>query len=298
VAKVKYDVTDVEVRDGDFVQPQPGLYPVKIIEANRRDSDGKNDIEVIVELEGKEFAGARLWSYVNFGEASRWKVREFTDALGMPPKGEIDTAKLVGKKCQVKVSAGTYEGEYRARLQRWLPLSDSADASDDEEDYSKWELDDLKAEVEERELTISGRATKAKLVEALQTHDELGGSVKSSDDDEDDEDDEPAGTSDEGEDYSEWELDELKSEAEDRGILGNIPGRKTKEKLIAALEADDAGPDDEDDEPASENEDDYDEWSEDELTSEVKDRELEVKGRKTKEKMIEALRKDDNTEAF
>ena len=295
MAKVKYDNTDVEPR-GDFEQPKPGIYPLKIIEANRRDTDGKNDIEVVVEVEGKEYAGARLWSYVNFGEASRWKVREFTDALGMPPKGEIDTVKLVGKKLQGKIAAGTYEGDYRARLQRWLPLSDSVDGKDDDaEDYNSWDLDDLKAEIEERELTISGRATKAKLVEMLETHDELGGSAsKNGDDDGAEPEAEAEG---EGEDYSEWDLDELKSEAEERGIIGNITGRKTKEKLIEALEADDGGPKSGDDEKP-ETEDDYDEWSEDELLSEVKDRDLEVKGRKTKEKLIAALREDDNADAF
>ena len=257
MAKVKYDVTDVEAGDRSYAQPTPGVYGIKIVEANRRDTDGKDDIECIVEVTDKgEFEGARMWSYVNFGEASRWKLREFTDALGLPAKGSLDTTKLIGKKCQAKVSSSTWEGEYRARLQRWLPLSDSVDGVDD-------------------------------------------------DDDDDDTEDEPTAASNNGaggdEDYSDWDLDELKAEAEERGIMGNISGRKTKDKLVEALEADDAGQNgggDDEEEEASGTEDDYDEWELDELQSEIKDRSLTVSGRKTKDKLIAALRADDSEEAF
>ena len=209
-------------------------------------------------------------------------MREFTDALGLPAKGEVDTDKLVGKKMKVKVNAGSYEGEYRARLQRFLPLGDGEDAaSGGEDDYSTWDLSDLKEEIESREIEIEGNKTKAKLVKAL-VADDAGSNGATA-------------AANGGEDYSEWSLDELKEEAEKRGILGNVAGRKTEAKLISALEADDEGPGSGDaaaaDEP--EGEDDYDEWELEDLLAEVKDRELTISGRKTKEKAIENLRADD-----
>lgn len=296
MAKIKYDVSNVEVREANYAQPKPGIYNVKIVEANPRLTDGKNDIEVIAEVTDKgEFQGARLWSYVNFGEASAWKLAEFSLALGLPRKGEIDTDKLVGKKCQVKVNASTYEGEYRARLQRWLVASDSVDGSDggdsEDEGFDDWSDQDLKDELESRDLKVLGRFTRDKAIALLQEN------VEGDDEEEEPEaDDESA----EGEDYSDWSLEDLKGEVESRGIGGNISGRKTKEKLIGALEADDAGPngDSAEDEEEAAPEDDYDEWEDEELVAEIKDRDLEIKGRKTKDKMIAALRADDSEDAF
>lgn len=298
MAKIRYDVSDVESGDRNYVQPQPGLYDAKVVEANARQADGKNDIEVIVELTAKgEYQGARLWGYVHLGEASRWKVRELTDAVGLPAKGVIDTDRLVGKKLKVKVSASTWEGEYRARLQRFLSASDAVDgedAEDDEdtdgtEDYNSWSLDDLKAEVEERGLdgNMTGSKTKKKLIEVLEGDD----AGPSSDDEETEE--EEAGT-----DYASMPLGELKEAASDAGLAVKGP----KSKYVAALE-EWAASSDEKEEEESENEDepedepefedDYEEWDLEELTSEVSDRELKVTGRKTKEKLIAALRVDD-----
>lgn len=290
MAKIKYDVSDVEVREANYAQPKPGIYNVKIVEANPRLTDGKNDIEVIAEVTDKgEFQGARLWSYVNFGEASAWKLAEFTMALGLKQKGEIDTDKLVGKKCQVKVNASTYEGEYRARLQRWLVPSDSVDGSDDENEFDDWTDDDLKEELSSRELKVTGRFTRDKAIALLS---ESSDEEEPEEEEEEPEEEEAEG----GQDYSDWSLDDLKGEAEERGIMGNISGRKTKEKLIEALEADDDGPNGDGQETTPE--DDYDEWSDEELASEIKDRDLTVSGRKTKEKMIAALRADDSEDAF
>lgn len=288
---IKYDVSDVEANEGAYLQPQPGLYNTKIVELNPRTSDGKNDIEVIVEvIEKGEYQGARLWAYINQGEASRWKMREFTDALGLPAKGGFDTTKNVGKKVRVKVTAGSWEGDYRARLQRFLKPSDSVDGADEDEggdDYAEWSDEDLKAELEEKDITIKGRWTREKAIEALFEQDEPT--------EPEDEDEETETASDE---YDEWSLEDLKAEADEKGILGNIPGRKTKEKLIEALrsvagESDDSG----DGEAAAE--DDYDEWDVEELIDEANQRELTLpKGRKSKDKVIELLRADDNSDPF
>lgn len=284
LTKIKYDVSDVEVSDVNYNQPKPGVYGAKIFDATPRNTDGKNDIEVIVEVTDKgEFQAARLWTYVHLGEASRWKMRELTDAVGLPPKGVLDTDKLVGKKLKIKVNAGSYEGEYRARVQRFLKAGDSVDGSDesDDGDYDNWELDDLKAEVEERGLEIAGRKSKEKLIAALLEDD--GGSEEEEPEESEEEESE--------DDYDTWSVDDLKTEAEEKGVIGNISGRKTKEKLIEALRAesvDDAEP-----------EDDYDEWDIEELISEANDRSLDLPaGRKSKEKLISLLRADDAEDPF
>jgi len=298
VAKIRYDVSDVESGERNYVQPKPGLYDAKVVEANARQTDGKNDIEVIVELTAKgEYQGARLWGYVHLGEASRWKVRELTDAVGLPAKGTIDTDKLVGKKLKVKVSASEWEGEYRARLQRFLSASDADDGDDAEEeegegegeDYSTWSLDDLKAEVEERGLegNITGSKTKKKLIEVLEGDDNGPASGEEEEEEEEEEEDD---AEDDAVDYSSMSLGELKEAASEAGLTVKGP----KSKYVTALEEWAASGDAEDDDEAEpEYEDDYDEWELEELTSEVSDRELKVTGRKTKEKLIAALRADD-----
>jgi hypothetical protein len=247
VATVKYDLEDVESGGGE--QPQPAVYTVKLAEVNdRRGVDGHNDLEVIVDFFQDEGL-ARVWSYINFGDSSRWKFREFTDALGLKPKGSFDPAKLVGKKVNVKITGDQYQGDYRARVNRWLKPG-------------KVEED---GEVEEE--TIEAE--------------------------------EPAA---EGEDYSEWTLDELKDEIEERGL--EVPaGRKTTAKLITVLEEDDAEAEPEaEEEPEAEAEtDDYDEWPLNDLKDEVSERGLDLpemaKGRgaaaANKKALIELLREDD-----
>src|SRR5499427_9699087 len=104
MAVVKYDVSNVE-SGGGGEQPQPGLYAGKIASINARtekaNGDPVRDLEVVIDV-GEEYA--RLWTYVktpddaNYNEAAHgWKLRELTDALGLQPKGQFDTAKQVGK---------------------------------------------------------------------------------------------------------------------------------------------------------------------------------------------------------
>lgn len=250
MAVIKYDLEDVESGGGE--QPKPAVYTVKIAEVNdRRGQDGKNDLEVIVDFFQDEGI-ARVWSYLNFGESSRWKMREFTDALGLKPKGSLNTDKLIGKKVNVKVTPDQWGGEYRARIGRWLKpgtVEEDGDGDGDaepdttssgnEEDYSDWTLEDLKDEIESRDLEMpSGRKTVEKLVAVLEEADAAG-------DDAEPDAEEPAEPDD---DYDEWPLNELKDEAKERGL--NLPEMKSgrgasaanKEAIIEMLREDDAHP--------------------------------------------------------
>jgi len=298
VASIKYDNSDVEA-GGAGEQPQPGVYSGKVVSVTDRRPE-KNDLEVVVDI-GPDYA--RLWSYINFGESSKWKFREFTDALDLPPKGAFDPKKLEGKPVNIKVSPDEFQGEYKGRVKTWLKPGegDEPEGAGEGEDYSDWSLDDLVAEIEARELDMpSGRKTEAKLITVLEEDDE----ANAGDEPEDDPEEPEAETTD---DYDEWSADDLKEEIEKRELGGNISGRKTNQKMIDALRADDAGPNgDEPDAEPDEPEDDYDEWPENELEDELKDRKIDLPkkpgGRggpaKYKTALIEALREDDAEEPF
>jgi hypothetical protein len=263
VAKVKYNVKGVD-RGGNFEQPKPGLYEMEIKEANLRDKDGKNDIELVLEItkNNDEHVGARVWSYVGLGDASQWKLAELIDALGLPEGGTLDTVKLVGKKMKVKVSADSWNNEYRARAGRFSPLAagaegddnddpDDPDAGNDEaivlelndvelstdpEFYEDWSDDDVFEEVENQSLELKGKAAKnrAKVIEALiaKVKEEHAGSGAN---------DEP----DDGnyDDTDVWSDKDLAAEYKKRG-LDTIKGKKDRAKVIEALRADDADDDD------------------------------------------------------
>jgi hypothetical protein len=291
MAKVKagipYDVTHVETRSGEHAKP--GTYTVEITEAEQREekADGSpaNDIRLRLDFvdDGDDYMP--LFTYVGLSGASEWKLKELVKAVGLPEKGSLQTSKLEGKKIRVKVVADQYEGNYTARAGNLLPLKGSengasATASADEETYEDWSLEDLKAEADERGLEVKGRVTEAKLIDALLEDDasQDGGAE--------------AGVETE-DDYDDWSLDDLKAEAEEKGIMGNITGRKTKEKIIEALRSIS------DEAEVVEPEDDYDDWETAELKEEVVDRKLELpKGRLSKDKLIAMLREDDGTDPF
>jgi hypothetical protein len=328
MAVVKYNVEDVE-SGGGAEQPQPALYKGKIASATHRTKNARgeacNDIEVVVDV-GEEFA--RLWTYIQLDNpATRWKLREFTDAMGLPPKGGFDPVKLKGKPVTVKVSADTdLDGNYRGKVKNLFMPGEAPGETDsngteptDEEPLTEDELteftnDELKEELETRGLKISGRFSAVKAIAAIL---EDQGEVEAEEEPEDD--DEPTGSSIEVDpalaedlstdeaDYEEWTDDEVKQFMDDLGISGNLSGRKTRAKMVAhivefAEQVEGGGGEGGGEDAAPE--DDYDEWPDKELLDEVNTRieqgaELKISGRKTKEKMIAALRADDsNGEPF
>jgi hypothetical protein len=272
MAKIKYDNKGIDRGGGNYEQPQPGLYEVEIKEANLRDTNGKNDIEVVLEItkNNSGFVGSRLWSYCTLGE-NRWRFAELCDALGLPEKGELDTSKLVGKKLKVKVNADSYNNEYRARVGRFVPLDSvaaEADAADDPDAGGGGDPDDPDAGT-----AAAGGGDEPKVVE-------LNDVELSNDPDF----------------YAEWSDDEVFEEVDNQSLT--IKGKQTREKVIEALVAlvDEQDGDGEGDEPESEDGDNYDDedaWSDKDLADEVKRRGLEIEGKKSRVKFIAALRADD-----
>lgn len=292
--RIKYDVSDVEPGRDSGDPPQPGLYAATVASVTHRDKksngDPTNDLEVVLDLGAKY---SRLWTYVQLDNpATAWKLRELTDALGMPPKGTLDIKAMEGKKVSVRVKADKdLEGNYRGSVKNLLkPGSEEDDGDGDAPagagQYDDWDDDDLKAELEERGLKVSGRFSTQKAIDLLEeSDDDAEGKTGGADDA-----DAPT------DDYDEWTLEDLKTEADEREL--KISGRKTTEKLIEALRANDVESGQGEGEPAA-TEDDYDDWELDELKAEVKERDLETpKGRLSKDKLIEVLRADDKEDLF
>lgn len=325
--KIKYDVSDVEAGGGG-VQPQPALYSGKIVSVTPRtqkaNGDPTNDLEVVVSV-GEDYS--HLWTYITFGESARWKLREFTDAVGLPPKGEIDPKKLKDTPVLVKVSADTdQDGDYRGKVKNLFKpgsLEDESEvvttgasngASSGDEDLSDWSDEDLKAEIAENNIGVSGRWSRDKAIEAIlewRGPGDNGGdgdAVAPSGDAPDVPEELVPDLFDNAEAYESWPDADIKSYVDDLNTAGvNVPieGRYGKVKAIEALVklgqlyhgtgdgeptadgGDDATPEDE-----------YDSWSDTDLKDEIAARneqgaEVKVAGRESREKMIEALRKDD-----
>lgn len=255
MAKVKYDVSKVEAT-GDFETPKPGVYTVKLIECSVTKPEGKDQrIEAVYEIQGKEYKGSRIWDYINLeSEASEWKVRQFTDALGLKPKGTLDTEKLVGKKLRVRVVHDTYQGEPRAKAGRLLAPKDADPDESDPDDVEAEEEEDGEDEEEEVDLdAMSRKELKAFIkeeeldIKVTQKMDEddireaIAETMEAEDEDEDEgeEDDEKGDDDDDGDDYDEWSDAELKKELKSRGL--KTAGKKSA--LVKRLRADDSGDD-------------------------------------------------------
>jgi hypothetical protein len=281
------------------------------------------DLEIVLNV-GEQYAN--LWTYIktpddpNYNEVAHgWKLRELIDSLGLKSKGEMDTAKMIGKKIRVKVTAETgLDGEYRGRARNLFPLGAggetteaSTNGSDDDapltqEELEGWSVEDLKEEMESQGITIPrGRFSQVKAIAAILAAQENGDETIP------DEDAEPeaevidqelmADLSTDPDFYAEWSVEDLTAYAQDLKIFDGITGRKTKAKIVEAIN-DLAGNAESlmngSGEASGEPDDDYDEWPIDELTDEIATRnekgaEIAISGRKSKEKLIEALRKDD-----
>jgi hypothetical protein len=309
VAKVKVDTTGVETDQGVV---KPGLYTVKIKEARigEAKSSGEAQLAVIYEIQGGDFDKRVLFDYINLeNDTMKFRLAAFQDALGIPRKGTLDTDEIEGKKVKVRTIVQKSE-EYgdQARIRNVMSaktgssseedLDDDADDGEDEEevDYEEMDLDELKEELEAREIEPEGKLTKKKAIKLLEEDDEA--EEDESDDDDDDDDEAEADSDDESEDededddeeddddeddeeadYSEMDLGELKEAAKEKKI--KTKGLKKKD-LIKALEAAD-----------EEEEQDYDEMDLKELKDECKERGLKTTGKKAD--LVKRLEKDDKT---
>lgn len=311
---------NTKTEDAGFNQAPKGVYTAKIAEFNVGETGSDSKVpgqpmgiivfELVKDGKGKKIKKgtfANVWHRIPLDDQNDgWtrRLKEFRLAFGLPlKKSTLDTDALVGESCQVSLREGKdQDDEYRPDVSKLMKLADTSvdweemmrgDDDEDvysEEDLNDMDLDELKEALEEVEGEVAGKKTKKKLIAAIL---EAQGEDEDEDDGDDDDDD------DDEEEYSEEDLlamdtAELKELAETNDI--EVPGKKTKKKLVAALlaaqeDGDEDGEDDDDDDDDSE--DGYDDMSKTELVKEVRSRGGKVKSSMKTDDLIEWLREND-----
>lgn len=305
MAKVKYDVSDAEVRN--FEVPKPGVYEAHIHEASHGQSSSDNPMFTIVfEVTKGDHKGARIWHYILTDGSQDWRLREFTDALGLKPKGAVEPADLVGSVVQLRTAIDPAKDGYdeKARVKNVMPPAGTDGASageddDDDEPYEEWDIGDLKEELEARELKVAGRATKAKIIAALEADDaedegEDEEEEEEKDEEKEDEEDEDGISMADLKKMSRTELKGvIKEEELEVKVLKKDSDDALREKIAEALELEDEEEEgeEEEEEEGSEEDTDYEEWDISELKAELKERALKTDGRKSV--LVARLKKDD-----
>lgn len=277
--KIKIDVSGATPGQ-DYNHAKPGLVKAEILEINAKTSKANNPmLEIVFQPKTKKKKDkpyAKVFYYILTDGTQDGRLREFTDALGIKPKGTLDTDKLIGKTLQVNLKSDTdQDGEYRPKVGK--VIAPEGDEEPDEED-----TDDGDEEDEEDDSDDDG------------------------DDDSDDDDDEASEDEDEDSDdeeeedstYSEEELDEL-SNTDLKEILSEweveLDGKFTAKKAKAAiLEAQEESDDDEEGDDDEEESPDYSEWDIADLKKELKERGLSTKGKKSQ--FVTRLEEDDESD--
>lgn len=281
---VKYDVTDVEASGGDVVPA--GVYTAAITDCTYGESKSGNDMFTVeLAIKGGEHDGRKLWYYV-LPKQAEFRMREFVDAIGLPARGEIDPANVIGSIVQVRTKVEKSE-EYgdQARVKNLMP-GVAADDDEAEAPYTEWEVSELKDEIEARELTIAGRKTKAAMIKALEADDEAAEGEEEEPDEEEEED----GGLDAAEVrmLSRTDLKKLIKEEElEIKVLKSMSDEDLAEAVIEKLGLDNEEAEEEDEEEEEEDDEeeaeevDYDEWSIADLKAELKERGLKPEGKKS-----------------
>lgn len=288
MARVKYDVRGVE--SGNRKALPPGVYNAKITQADVTKPEGKDQrIEVILEVVNseKEHNGQKLYEYINLeSQAAKWKLKEYLEAVGETSEdGSFDTDdhlnRVLGVKTIIRPADEARGFDERAAVRRMFPLDEAirnggsavkenldepvedepaATAEDEPEEAEiTWiELDSMDRSALKqmlKEESIEFKVTKTK------SDDDIRGAI--------------ADWFEIGDRPNPYEMTKEAQEAEEE---------ETEEEAEATPEAAEAAGDD----------DDYDEWTDDELREELTQRSLSTKG--SKRIMMSRLRKDDAAE--
>lgn len=261
--KIKYNSTGVDRdRAGGGKAPKPGLYKAKISDViYHADKGEQGQMEVVLRMEENDAEGNGkgygFWDHV--GLHVDWKVDQYVVvALGdkAKKKGEIDTDKLKGTDCLIRVKSEYYNDEYRPKVAGVFPFDEEAWSSDDGPD----DADELEEEWEEEE----GEEE----VEVVDLNDE-------EEEEEWEEEEEELG---EDED---WEEEEEEEEPPPPPVKKKAATKKVATKKVAAKKP----------EPEPEEEDDYENMSPTDLKAECDERGLRKTGGKAA--VIARLRAND-----
>jgi hypothetical protein len=197
-----------------------------------------------IEEDGEDIPEGEADEPLTAEELAEWSVddlKEEMSAQGITvPRGRFNKEKAIAAILEAQGGEEAEEEEAEATSNGGgLELDPELleDLRTDAKFYADWADDDIKAYVEDLGIVgnIAGRKTRAKYIEAIVA---LAGSaanvVNGAGED--------SGEEGEGDDYDEWELQELKDEVATRNEQDadiKISGRATKDKLVAALREDD-----------------------------------------------------------
>ena len=119
-----------EVKTG-FAPVRPGTYMVRIKSVEDRNPE-KNDLKVILEfvdpaavlfgIDGEPLKGnaGSLFDYVMLDPEKQWKLRQLTEACGLPWQAFDPTVELVGRELYAIVKTEPYEGEIKNKISRYV----------------------------------------------------------------------------------------------------------------------------------------------------------------------------------
>lgn len=284
MVNIKVDLTGQDPEDslgGSYEKPKPGVYSAVVKECTPRyedeDEEAVRDLEVVYEITSKKFKGSRVWDYVGFSEAAKWKLDQFMLAIGKATKKKrkfkFNPDDAVDTPVTLRIRASSYQGDYQPKVGQVIALDEDLEG-DDEEVLDDEELEDDK-EVEDEDD-----------VEDEEDEDE---------EDEDEEDEEPW----DEESLGELDLKELKEVAKEFDVEVK-KGKRTATYIQEILEAQEPEEDEDEDE-----DEDEEEWTEEDVDALDKEEVMEwvdeleikkVKGKKLtyyRNKLKEALVESD-----
>lgn len=121
---------EAEIRTG-FAPVKPGTYPVRIKEVTDRNPE-KNDLKVVYEFvqPASEILGVdneplkgnvgSLFDYVMLDNDKQWKLRQLTEACGLPWVAYDPVVELQGRELYVVVKTELFEGEVKNKISRYV----------------------------------------------------------------------------------------------------------------------------------------------------------------------------------
>lgn len=117
----------------DFPTFQPGTYRMRVKEVKDRTPE-KNDFKItleyadqsqLVKLDGTQFTGnleaaGNLFDYVMQDPEKQWKLRQLTEAAGLPWTDYDPVVDLPGRELDVKIKTEVFEGEQKNKVGRYV----------------------------------------------------------------------------------------------------------------------------------------------------------------------------------
>lgn len=118
-----------EVKTG-FAPVKPGTYLMRIKEVTDRNPE-KNDLKLVLEFvsPASELLGVdneplkgnagSLFDYIMLADDKQWKLRQLTEACGLPWQAYDPLVELPGRELKVVVKTEVYEDETRNKVSRY-----------------------------------------------------------------------------------------------------------------------------------------------------------------------------------